>query len=249
MESVNSFWMVVAIVFGIGAIVGAVVHRLFNVSGKKTAKLQQRLEQVEDELKTYKESVNRHFSKTSELVSELTQDYVKVYKHLVEGAKELGDPSEFTNVLEQQQGKMLISFADEVVPPAEDKEQGVDTDAAPITAKKQGTEQPAATKDEESDQATTPASQAHLSESMKKVAEKMKGAESSAQAKDVPTAPGSSVKEGAVEAGNAARSSDGGTDKAAAKNQHKTEPRLQSKTGQKVDSAAEVRPEQRSGKQ
>ena len=160
--------MVVAIVFGIGAVVGAVAHRLFNTASKNTAKLQQRLEQVEDELKAYKASVNSHFSKTSDLVSELTQDYVKVYKHLVEGAQKLGDPSTFSNALEQQQGKVLISFADEVIPEAEASSIQSGSEHSDLTEE--------ATK-EQSDEAMTPESQAHLSESMKEVAEKMKGAE------------------------------------------------------------------------
>jgi len=39
----------------------------------------------------------------------LTQDYVKVYKHLAEGAQALGEGRDFANVLEQHQGKVLIS--------------------------------------------------------------------------------------------------------------------------------------------
>lgn len=171
MESVNSFWMVVVIVFGIGAVIGAVVYRLFNPSGKNTAKLQERLEQVEEELTTYKASVNSHFSKTSDLVSELTQGYVKVYKHLAEGAQKLGDPKGYTNVLEQQQGKVLISFADEVVPETED--------ATELTAAddSQSSEAKAAAEDK-GDESLTPESQEHLTETIKEAAEKMKGAES-----------------------------------------------------------------------
>ena len=59
--------------------------------------------------KVTKPAFNGHFDKTAELVNELTQDYVKVYKHLAEGAQALGDGRNFTNVLEQHQGKVLIS--------------------------------------------------------------------------------------------------------------------------------------------
>ena len=42
-------------------------------------------------METYKASVNTHFNKTSDLVNELTQDYVKVYRHLAEGAQTLSE--------------------------------------------------------------------------------------------------------------------------------------------------------------
>ena len=65
------------------------------------------------ELSSYKTSVNSHFDKTSELVNDLTQNYVKVYQHLAEGAQTLGDSRTLTNLLEQHQGKVLISVDDE----------------------------------------------------------------------------------------------------------------------------------------
>lgn len=69
------------------------------------------LEKSKAEFETYKSSVSSHFSKTSELVSDLTQGYVKVYKHLAEGAEVLGDPKGAMDLLEQQ-GKVLIPGAD-----------------------------------------------------------------------------------------------------------------------------------------
>jgi uncharacterized membrane-anchored protein YhcB (DUF1043 family) len=69
------------------------------------------LEKSGAEFEAYKSSVSSHFSKTSELVNDLTQDYVKVYKHLAEGAQILGDPRGGMDLLEQQ-GKVLLSVAD-----------------------------------------------------------------------------------------------------------------------------------------
>ena len=74
-------------------------------------KLKSDLEKSEAEFEAYKSSVSSHFSKTSELVNDLTQDYVKVYKHLAEGAQILGDPRGGMDLLEQQ-GKVLLSVAD-----------------------------------------------------------------------------------------------------------------------------------------
>ena len=113
MEPLNSIWPVVIAALGVGAIIGAIAYRLFTPTVKNARQLQTQLDEAKEELSSYKSSVSSHFNKTSHLVNELTQDYVKVYKHLAEGAQALGDPKEFTNVLEQHQGKVLISFGDE----------------------------------------------------------------------------------------------------------------------------------------
>lgn len=242
MESVNSFWMVVVIVFAIGAVVGAVVHRLFNVSAKNTAKLQQRLEQVEEELNTYKASVSSHFSKTSDLVSELTQDYVKVYKHLAEGAEKLGDPKKFTNVLEQQQGKVLISFADEVSAQEEGGDLVTAGETQPIGSKETGADR--------GDESLTAESQEHLTETIKEVAEKMKGAESPVQAADAVSAAGLSGGGQATESENQTAPAENENVKAmAADNDSKPELQLKDKPAAEIASAIQAQPEQQNSKQ
>ncbi len=96
-----------------GGILGAIAYRNLNPASKDASNLKAELDQVKKEMESYKANVNSHFDKTSELVNELTQDYVKVYKHLAEGAQELGDGREFAHVLEQHQGKILISVESE----------------------------------------------------------------------------------------------------------------------------------------
>lgn len=92
-----------------GGIIGAIVYRNLTPNIKQADNLKAELDEVRQEMESYKTNVNSHFDKTAELVNELTQDYVKVYKHLAEGAEALGDGRDFTNVLEQHQGKVLIS--------------------------------------------------------------------------------------------------------------------------------------------
>jgi hypothetical protein len=96
-----------------GGILGAIAYRNLDPARKDSSNLKIELDQAKKELESYKANVNSHFDKTSELVNELTQDYVKVYKHLAEGAQELGDGREFAHVLEQHQGKVLISVDSE----------------------------------------------------------------------------------------------------------------------------------------
>jgi hypothetical protein len=93
------------------------LHKLLSSSAGDADKLRAELEAARSEMERYKASVNRHFSKTSDLVSELTQDYVKVYQHLAEGAQTLSDTPVFTQMLEQSRGKVLISVDDGIPEP------------------------------------------------------------------------------------------------------------------------------------
>jgi hypothetical protein len=93
--------------------IGALAYRLLAASVKQADKAKSELEMAREELSSYKASVDSHFDKTSELVNDLTQNYVKVYRHLAEGAQTLGDSPTLTNLLQQHQGKVLISVDDE----------------------------------------------------------------------------------------------------------------------------------------
>ena len=110
MDPVHLIWLfAVGAVVG-GAVIGAIVYRNLAPSKKETESLKQELEQSQQELASYRASVDEHFSKTSGLVNQLTQDYVKVYQHLAEGAQTLGSNPDFGHRLEQHQGKVLISM-------------------------------------------------------------------------------------------------------------------------------------------
>lgn len=102
-------WLFGAIALACGILLGVLINRLLNPSAGDIDQLKSDLERERDELKRYKANVNAHFNKTSDLVKELTQDYVKVYQHLAEGAQTLSDSPEFSQVLEQPQGRVLIS--------------------------------------------------------------------------------------------------------------------------------------------
>jgi hypothetical protein len=109
MDPVYLIWLFTAGALVGGGIIGAIVYRNLAPGKKKTDDLKAELDAARLEMETYKTSVNSHFDKTAELVNELTQDYVKVYKHLAEGAQVLGEGRDLANVLEQHQGKVLIS--------------------------------------------------------------------------------------------------------------------------------------------
>jgi len=118
MESIDQVWQFVAIALAVGAVLGVLFQRMLGSSTGDADQLRAELEAARSEMERYKASVNSHFSKTSDLVSELTQDYVKVYQHLAEGAQALSDSPEFTQMLEQAEGRVLISVEDDVPEPA-----------------------------------------------------------------------------------------------------------------------------------
>jgi len=73
----------------IGLLIGMLIMRLLNGPSSSKAELQAKLDAVEAEFESHKQSVNNHFETTSELVNDLTESYVKVYKHLSLGATAL----------------------------------------------------------------------------------------------------------------------------------------------------------------
>ena len=109
MESIDPVWLFGGLALVGGILIGVLLLRLINPAAGDVAKLQAELEQARSEMESYKASVNTHFNKTSDLVNELTQDYVKVYRHLAEGAQALSETREFTQVLDQPSGRVLIS--------------------------------------------------------------------------------------------------------------------------------------------
>jgi uncharacterized membrane-anchored protein YhcB (DUF1043 family) len=112
-DYVNSVWQIGIIALVAGVMIGALAYRLLAPSVKQVDKTKSELDMAREELSNYKAGVNSHFDKTSELVNDLTQNYVKVYQHLAEGAQTLGNSKTLTNLLEQHQGKVLISVDDE----------------------------------------------------------------------------------------------------------------------------------------
>jgi uncharacterized membrane-anchored protein YhcB (DUF1043 family) len=118
-EDLIPVWQIGIIALLAGALIGVLVYRLLSPSVKQADKIKTELDAARKELGSYKASVNKHFDKTSELVNDLTQNYVKVYQHLAEGAQTLGDSKTFNNLLEQHQGKISIAVDEEKNAPDE----------------------------------------------------------------------------------------------------------------------------------
>ena len=132
MDSIDPVWQLSGIALIIGFLLGTVIQMLLKRSSGDIDKLKAEMEKTRAEMEQYKASVNRHFNKTSDLVNELTQDYVKVYQHLAEGAQSLSDTPVFAQMLEQSQGRVLISVEDDSVDAGEKGEGVADPAIEPI---------------------------------------------------------------------------------------------------------------------
>ena len=120
MDYATSVWQITIIALVAGAMIGALAYRLFSPSVKQANKIKADLDETRGELASYKASVGQHFDKTSELVNDLTKNYVRVYQHLAEGAQTLGDNKAFPNLLENHQGKISIAIDDTTHADADD---------------------------------------------------------------------------------------------------------------------------------
>jgi len=77
----------IAVVVGLG--IGSLLTYLLIGRGPSKTELTGKLSAVEEEFAAHKQSVDKHFETTSELVNDLTESYAKVYKHLSQGAEQL----------------------------------------------------------------------------------------------------------------------------------------------------------------
>jgi hypothetical protein len=185
-ESIDPVWLFGGIALTGGIMLGVLLLRLLNPAAGDVAKLQAELEQARSEMESYKASVNTHFNKTSDLVNVLTQDYVKVYRHLAEGAQTLSETREFTQVLDQPSGRVLISVEAETEQATDPLAAQVDQPSVPAEADVPGqgsdatATEPAAIGDDAPDVPDTPVDYARVNED-DAVIEETVGAETEAE--------------------------------------------------------------------
>lgn len=154
MDYANAVWQIGILALAAGIMIGILAYRHLGPSKKEAEKFRQELDDAREEMETYKASVNQHFDKTSELVNDLTQNYVKVYQHLAEGAQSLGVSKSFDNLLEQHQGRVSIAvdvetnqadvIADEsIVDPTQIVDVPLEPEAEPVKVSEEPVENPA----------------------------------------------------------------------------------------------------------
>ena len=95
----NNIVAVAGIAAAVGLLIGWLLTYLLIGRGPSKTELTGKLAAVEEEFEAHKGNVDKHFETTSELVNELTESYVKVYKHLQDGAEQLGGVVDMRNRL------------------------------------------------------------------------------------------------------------------------------------------------------
>ena len=82
-------WIFTVISLLIGFSLGLIFSRLIPAGQEEKKELEQTLKEKEAELAKYKEDVSTHFSKTADLVNNLTDSYKSVHQHLASGVQAL----------------------------------------------------------------------------------------------------------------------------------------------------------------
>lgn len=86
---VSWVWAIGLIAFAFGLALGVGIGHLTLGSSRRTRELQDRCDLLQQELDAYRDQVNTHFRRTSELVQNMTQSYREVYEHLAQGSQAL----------------------------------------------------------------------------------------------------------------------------------------------------------------
>ena len=79
--------------FAIGVAVGGILFKLYSPEQSKARDLEKHLHDKQDELKNYQHEVTEHFTETSKLLKDLTENYRDVHNHLAKGAQVLCESS------------------------------------------------------------------------------------------------------------------------------------------------------------
>lgn len=98
MFSLEAVFMISAIAFCVGGLLGAFISRsLFPPEQQKI--LEENLQASKQELDQYQREVAEHFASTAKLVQNLTRSYKEVHDHLASGALKLTSPEITQQVL------------------------------------------------------------------------------------------------------------------------------------------------------
>src|SRR5690606_22054384 len=76
----------------VGCAIGAALCFAFLSRNRAESKIERQMRELQEEFTAYRENVNQHFSKTAQLVNNLTENYIAVQKHLEDAADSFAEP-------------------------------------------------------------------------------------------------------------------------------------------------------------
>tara|TARA_B100000614_G_C14302947_1_gene392827 strand:- start:149 stop:604 length:456 start_codon:yes stop_codon:yes gene_type:complete len=107
-----SIWFTVIGSLAVGIVIGIAFTRRLGTDAIRVQHLEEKLESMSESHMEYRNNVSEHFSMTSELISQMTDSYKKVYGHLAIGAQDLCSDQVAEKLLPLQPDAM---FEDETV--------------------------------------------------------------------------------------------------------------------------------------
>lgn len=82
-------WLSGILSFLVGALIGAILYKVFRSDAVKVRKLEGELQQLRHEHEDYQQRVHSHFYTSAELIHKLTDTYREVYRHMATSAQSL----------------------------------------------------------------------------------------------------------------------------------------------------------------
>ena len=99
MEDMNVLWFVGSLAFLGGMLAGALLYHLLAGSKSERGKLQNQLDELQNDFKDYQSKVSDHFGTTAHLINKLTDSYRDVHEHMANGAENLCEDEAVKNRL------------------------------------------------------------------------------------------------------------------------------------------------------
>lgn len=99
MEDMNVLWFVGSLAFLGGMLAGALLYHLLAGSKSERGKLQNQLDELQNDFKDYQNKVSDHFGTTAHLINKLTDSYRDVHEHMANGAENLCEDEAVKNRL------------------------------------------------------------------------------------------------------------------------------------------------------
>lgn len=89
MQWSNELWTAIIISFFVGLVVGYLILLTTNANAKKQQKLEVDLKAANQKLEAQQQQLEKHFEESANLLSNLAQDYKKLYTHLAQSSQTL----------------------------------------------------------------------------------------------------------------------------------------------------------------
>ncbi|KFA58682.1 hypothetical protein A9G34_09360 [Gilliamella sp. Choc4-2] len=75
--------------FAVGFIISFIIMNVISPKARKYASVKRELEQAQEELKTQKQIIAKHFSHSAEILDNMAKDFRRLYQHMAENSQQI----------------------------------------------------------------------------------------------------------------------------------------------------------------